>query len=324
MNTTAWEGIEAMAKRALITGGAGFIGSHLSRRLMAEGMEVVAVDNLITGARRNIEELIGPQFVFEERDARDPMDWVEGPLDYVLHFASPASPPDYLKHPIFTLQTGSIATHNALELAQRKNAVFLLASTSEVYGDPESHPQKEDYWGNVNPVGPRSCYDEAKRYAEAAVMAAHRSLGMDTRIVRIFNTYGPLMRPEDGRAVTNFLTQAKAGRNVTVYGDGSQTRSFCYVSDLVEGIVRLLFSKEIMPVNLGNPNEISILKLAQMVIEHVGSKSQISFLQLPEDDPKKRRPDITRAREVLGWTPKVSLEEGLILTLDYYLSIMEK
>jgi len=306
----------------LITGGAGFIGSHLCRRLLAEGIEVLAVDNLITGARKNIDGIGDPGFEFAERDVRDPFDWVSGPLDYVLHFASPASPPDYLKHPIFTLQTGSIGTHHALDLARRKRAVFMLASTSEVYGDPQQHPQTEEYWGNVNPVGPRSCYDEAKRYAEAAAMAAHRSLEVDTRIVRIFNTYGPMMRPEDGRAVTNFLMQAKTGQDVTVYGDGSQTRSFCYISDLVEGIVRLLFSQETRPVNLGNPEEVSILQLAELVIAHLGSTSRIAFLPLPEDDPRKRQPDITRARQVLGWEPRVSMEQGFGFTMDYFLAAM--
>jgi len=285
-------------------------------------MEVLAVDNLITGARKNIEGIDDPRFEFVERDARDSLDWVTGRVDYVLHFASPASPPDYIKHPILTLQTGSFATHRALELAYEKKAVFMLASTSEVYGDPEEHPQREEYWGNVNSVGPRSCYDEAKRYAEAAVMAAHRALGQDTRIVRIFNTYGPRMRPEDGRAVTNFLMQAKAGRDVTVYGDGSQTRSFCYISDLVEGIVRLLFSAETRPVNLGNPNEVSILQVARLAIDHLGSASRITHLPLPEDDPRKRKPDITRAKEVLGWEPQVSMEEGFRLTMDYFLSTM--
>ncbi|MDH4182914.1 MAG: SDR family oxidoreductase [Nitrospinota bacterium] len=311
-----------MSERVLVTGGAGFVGSHRCRRLLAEGMEVIAVDNLLTGLRKNLDGITDKGFTFVEKDARESFDWVEGPLDYVLHFASPASPPDYLKYPILTLQTGSIATHQLLELAERKKAVFLLASTSEVYGDPDLHPQREDYWGNVNSIGPRSCYDEAKRYAEAATMAAHRALGVDVRIVRIFNTYGPMMRPEDGRAVTNFLKQAKEGVAITVYGDGTQTRSFCYVSDLVEGILRLMRSSETRPVNLGNPNEITILELAQMVKEHVGSKSEIRFLPLPEDDPKKRRPDISRAKQTLGWEPKVSLKEGLGHTLDYFLSIM--
>lgn len=311
-----------MVKRALVTGGAGFIGSHLCRRLLAEGMEVIALDNLLTGSKKNIEGIHDPRFTFIQRDAREPFDWETGPLDYVLHFASPASPPDYLKYPILTLETGSIATHRALELARAKGAVFMLASTSEVYGDPEKHPQTEEYWGNVNSIGPRSCYDEAKRYAEAATMAAHRAWGVDVRILRIFNTYGPMMRPEDGRAVTNFLHQARQGLDVTVYGDGTQTRSFCFVSDLVEGILRLLRSRETRPVNLGNPDEITILQLARTVIAHLKSKSGITHLPLPEDDPKKRRPDVTRAREVLGWAPKVSLEEGLGLTLDYYLSTM--
>ena len=309
-----------MPKKALVTGGAGFVGSHLCRRLLGEGMEVTAVDNLLTGSRKNIDGLAAPEFRFVERDAREPYGWMDGPLDYVLHFASPASPPDYLKYPILTLETGSIATHRALELARDKGAVFMLASTSEIYGDPEIHPQKEEYWGNANSIGPRSCYDEAKRYAEAATMAAHRAWGLDVRIVRIFNTYGPMMRPEDGRAMTNFLTQAVRGNDVTVYGDGSQTRSFCYVSDLVDGIYRLLMSRETRPVNLGNPNEISILQLARTVIAHVKSNSKIAFLPLPVDDPKKRRPDITRAKQSLGWEPKVPLEEGMGRTLDYLIS----
>ncbi|MBI4828067.1 MAG: SDR family oxidoreductase [Nitrospinae bacterium] len=307
-------------RRALITGAAGFIGSHLAERLIADGLAITGVDNFVSGARENVEALAGPRFAFHERDVSGGLEWVEGPLDYVLHLASPASPPDYLKYPIETLLVGSAGTHAALELAARTGAVFLLASTSEIYGDPERHPQNESYWGNVNSIGPRSCYDEAKRYAEAATMAYRRARGVNTRIVRIFNTYGPRMRVEDGRAVTNFAAQALRGEDITIYGDGSQTRSFCFVSDLVEGLVRLIRSEVEEPVNLGNPAEMTILEMAKIVIELSGSSSKIIHKPLPVDDPRRRRPDISRAREKLGWEPKVEFREGLRRTIDYYLA----
>lgn len=304
----------------MITGGAGFIGSYLCERFLDDGGEVVCVDNLVTGSMENIEGISHAGFTFINRDVTKGLSDIEGPFDYVLHFASPASPADYLKIPVDTLLVGSAGTHAALDVAKRDKAVFMLASTSEVYGDPETHPQKEDYWGHVNPIGPRSCYDEAKRYAEAATMAYHRAYGLDVRMLRIFNTFGPRMRIEDGRAVTNFICQALRGDDITVYGDGSQTRSFCYVTDLVEGIARLLHSNVTEPVNLGNPAEMTILELARTIIEHTGSKSEIVFEPLPEDDPKKRRPDITRAKTLLGWEPKVSLRDGLLKTIDYYVA----
>jgi len=304
--------------RALITGGAGFLGSHLCERFLAEGYEVICMDNLITGDLQNVEHLFAdPCFHFEKRDVTEYIH-VVGELDAILHFASPASPIDYLEFPIQTLKVGSLGTHKALGLAHAKQARFLLASTSECYGDPLVHPQSEDYWGNVNPVGPRGVYDEAKRFAEAMTMAYHRFHGVATRIVRIFNTYGPRMRLNDGRALPAFMSQAIEGRPMTVFGDGSQTRSFCYVDDLVEGIYRLLHSDEVLPTNIGNPNEMTILDFARKVLELTGSESEITFKELPEDDPKVRRPDIAKARRLLGWEPKVSLDEGLKRTLAFF------
>lgn len=304
--------------RTLITGGAGFIGSHLCERFLAEGHEVICMDNFITGSPDNIAHLIGHErFHFIQHDVTNFI-YVEGPLDYVLHFASPASPVDYLKYPIQTLKVGALGTHKALGLAKAKGARFLLASTSEVYGDPLVHPQPEDYWGNVNPVGLRGVYDEAKRFAEAMTMAYHRYHGVDVRIVRIFNTYGPRMRLDDGRALPTFMTQALKGEPLTVYGDGSQTRSFQYIDDLVEGIYRLLMSDYVGPVNIGNPEEISILEFAREIIELTGSKSEIVFKPLPADDPKVRQPDISLARRVLDWEPRVSRREGLRRTLEYF------
>jgi dTDP-glucose 4,6-dehydratase len=305
-------------KRAVVTGGAGFLGSHLCERLLAEGIAVVAVDNLITGKRRNVEHLAGgSDFALLLHDVSQPIA-VDGPVDYVLHFASPASPIDYLELPIQTLKVGSLGTHNALGLAKAKGARYLLASTSEVYGDPLVHPQPESYWGNVNPVGPRGVYDEAKRFAEAMTMAYRRVHGLETRIVRIFNTYGPRMRPNDGRVVPAFIQQALAGEPLTVFGDGSQTRSFCYVDDLVDGIFRLLVSAEPLPVNLGNPHEMTILHFAERILELTGSRSEIAFRPLPEDDPKTRQPDIAKARAVLGWEPSVALDDGLRATIAYF------
>jgi len=304
--------------RTLITGGAGFLGSHLCERFLAEGHEVVCMDNLVTGDLRNVEHLFPEQsFTFVHQDVTEFIH-VPGGLDNVLHFASPASPIDYLELPIQTLKVGSLGTHKALGLARAKGARFLLASTSECYGDPLVHPQREDYWGNVNPVGPRGVYDEAKRFAEAMTMAYQRYHGLETRIVRIFNTYGPRMRLEDGRAVPAFMSQALRGDPLTVFGDGSQTRSFCFVDDLVEGIHRLLQSDEPMPTNIGNPREMSLLEFAQEVIRATGSSSEIVFKPLPADDPKVRQPDITKAKEVLGWEPRVSLEEGLAKTMAYF------
>ncbi len=304
--------------RVLITGGAGFLGSHLCERFLGEGAEVFCMDNLVTGDLRNIEHLLpDASFHFLHQDVTEYLH-VPGPLDHVLHFASPASPIDYLELPIQTLKVGSLGTHKALGLAKAKGARLLLASTSEVYGDPLLHPQKETYWGNVNPVGPRGVYDEAKRFAEAMTMAYHRYHGTATRIVRIFNTYGPRMRLDDGRALPAFMGQALRGENLTVFGDGSQTRSFCYVDDLVDGIHRLLHSNEVMPVNIGNPAEMTILQFAQAVLEITGSTSRIEFRDLPEDDPKIRQPDITRARTLLGWEPKVDLDTGLARTLEYF------
>lgn len=305
--------------RALITGGAGFIGSHLSDKLLDDGVEIVAIDNLITGSKRNIEHIKSDKFTYVQKDVSKGLTDIAGPFDYVLHFASPASPIDYIKYPVETLLVGSAGTHAALELAKENDAVFMIASTSEVYGDPKEHPQTESYWGHVNSVGPRSCYDEAKRYAEAATVAYQRANGLDVRILRIFNTYGPRMRRNDGRAVTSFICQAQVGDDITIFGDGSQTRSFCYVSDLVNGIVKLLYSGETGPVNLGNPAEMTILELAETIIEYTGSSSKIVFRDLPTDDPKQRCPDISRAKKTLGWEPVVALKEGLMKTIDYYI-----
>jgi dTDP-glucose 4,6-dehydratase len=295
---------------AVVTGGAGFLGSHLSDYLIAEGHRVVCVDNLETGSLQNVEHLRGDNFTFVHHDLTQHLE-IEEPVDFVYHLASPASPIDYLRLPLQTLKVGSMGTHNALGLAKWKRARFLLASTSEVYGDPAIHPQPETYWGNVNPIGPRGVYDEAKRYAEALTMAYHRQQGVDTCIVRIFNTYGTRMRPYDGRAIPTFVRQAQANEPITIFGDGSQTRSFTYVDDLVRGLVLLVRSGEHLPVNIGNPREMTLLELAQAVLEATGSKSEIVFEALPVDDPQVRQPDITRARQLLGWEPQVSLEEGL-------------
>jgi dTDP-glucose 4,6-dehydratase len=303
--------------RAVITGAAGFIGSHLSETLLDRGWTVVGVDNLLTGSTENIAHLVNRDFTFIKHDVTNYI-YVEGPVDAVLHWASPASPIDYLELPIPTLKVGALGTHKALGLAKAKNAKFVIASTSEVYGDPLEHPQKETYWGNVNPVGPRGVYDEAKRFAEAMTMAYHRYHGVDTKIVRIFNTYGPRMRLNDGRAVPAFMSQALRNEEVTIFGSGTQTRSFCYVSDLVDGILRLLASSENDPVNIGNPHEMTIEEIARTIIRMTGSTSRIVYRPLPEDDPKVRQPDITRARTLLGWEPKVALEEGLTKTLEYF------
>lgn len=303
---------------AIVTGGAGFLGSHLCDRLLAEGYRVTAIDNLITGDTKNISHLLGNKsFRFVHHDVTEYI-YVDGNVDYVLHFASPASPIDYLKLPIQTLKVGSLGTHKALGLAKHKTARFLLASTSEVYGDPLVHPQPETYWGNVNPVGSRGVYDEAKRFAEAMTMAYHRYHGVDTRIVRIFNTYGPRMRIEDGRAIPAFVSQALRGEDVTVFGDGSQTRSVCYVDDLIDGIYRLLLSNEVNPVNIGNPDEISMLDLAKEIIELTQSSSRIVYEELPEDDPKIRQPDSTRAKKLLNWEAKVKRKDGLLKTIEYF------
>ena len=304
--------------RVLVTGAAGFLGSHLAERFLDDGHSVVGLDNFVTGSRRNLEVLEGRDgFEFVEHDISNPIE-IDGPLDGVLHFASPASPVDYLELPIQTLKVGSLGTHNSLGIAKAKRARFLLASTSEVYGDPLEHPQPESYWGNVNPIGYRGVYDEAKRFAEAMTMAYHRYHGLETRIVRIFNTYGPRMRPGDGRVVSNFVVQALRGDPITVYGDGSQTRSFCYVADEVEGIRRLFDSDRVEPVNIGNPKEFTIRQLAELVIEETGSASTIETRPLPEDDPKVRRPDITVAEAVLGWSPEVELRDGLGRTIPYF------
>ena len=304
--------------RAVVTGGAGFLGSHLCDRLLAVGWEVLALDNLITGDEDNLGHLgRNPKFRFERKDVTESIR-IEGEVGYVFHLASPASPPDYLRFPVETLKVGSIATMNTLELAEAKGAKFLLASTSECYGDPDVSPQSESYWGRVNPVGPRSVYDEAKRFAEAITMAYHRHHGLDTHIVRIFNTYGPRMRLNDGRALPNFVFQALSGQPLTVYGDGKQTRSFCYVSDLIEGIYRLSQSDEHFPTNIGNPTELTIYEFAERIRSYFPNALPIVHEPLPEDDPKQRRPDITKAKRLLGWEPKVSLEEGLKYTLDYF------
>ncbi|MEC8739571.1 MAG: UDP-glucuronic acid decarboxylase family protein [Bacteroidota bacterium] len=308
-------------KRILITGAAGFLGSHLCDRFIKEGFEVLGMDNLITGDLKNIDHLFKlEQFHFYHHDVSKFIH-VSGDLDYILHFASPASPIDYLKIPIPTLKVGSLGTHNCLGLAKAKSARMLIASTSEVYGDPLLHPQKEDYWGNVNPVGPRGVYDEAKRFQEAMTMAYHTFHGLETRIVRIFNTYGPRMRLNDGRALPAFIGQALRGEDITVFGDGHQTRSFCYVDDLVEGIYRLLFSDYVQPMNLGNPDEISILDFAKEILDLTGTEQKIIFKGLPKDDPKQRKPDISRAKEILGWTPRVSRSEGLEITYKYFKSL---
>ena len=303
--------------RTLITGGAGFLGSHLSEYLLNKGHEVVCMDNLITGSKQNISGIKSGNFHFVNHNVSEFID-LDGDLDYILHFASPASPIDYLELPIQTLKVGALGTHNALGVAKAKNATFLLASTSEVYGDPLVHPQPEEYWGNVNPIGPRGVYDEAKRFAEAITMAYHRTHGVNTKIVRIFNTYGPRMRIKDGRAIPNFLKQALTGEDLTIYGNGSQTRSFCYVSDLVEGIYRLLMSDQHEPVNIGNPIEMTIQQMADKILQATQSKSKIVQVSLPEDDPKTRQPNITLAKKLLDWEPKVSLDEGLGSTLEYF------
>lgn len=307
-----------MSKRILITGAAGFLGSHLSDRFLAEGYEVIGMDNLLTGNIKNIEHLFPvKEFTFYHHDVTKFVH-VPGHIDYILHFASPASPIDYLKMPIQTLKVGALGTHNLLGLAKSKGARILVASTSEVYGDPLVHPQTEEYWGNVNPVGPRGVYDEAKRFMESITRAYYTFHQVETRIIRIFNTYGPRMRLDDGRALPTFMSQALRGEDVTVYGDGSQTRSFCYVDDLVEGIYRLLLSDYTMPVNIGNPSEITLLQFAEEVLKLTGSKSKIVFEPLPQDDPKQRQPNITKAKEILGWEPKVDRHEGLKRTLEYF------
>ncbi len=308
--------------RVVITGGAGFLGSHLTDRFLADGHDVVGIDNFVTGSADNVAHLSGRRdYQLVRHDVSEPMA-VDGPVDGVLHFASPASPIDYLELPIETLKAGSYGSHNSLELARDKGARFFLASTSEVYGDPLVHPQPESYWGHVNSVGPRSVYDEAKRYAEAVTMAYHRTLGVDTRIVRIFNTYGPRMRPRDGRVVSNFIVQALQHEPLTVYGDGNQTRSFCYVSDLIEGIYRLFHSTRIEPTNIGNPVEFTMLELAERVLALTGSASAVEHRPLPDDDPKQRQPDITIARDVLGWEPQVPLAEGLVRTTEYFRGVV--
>jgi len=299
----------------LVTGGAGFLGSHLCDELLRRGNRVICVDNLETGSLRNIEHIRVPEFEFVQTDIVEPF-FIDEPVDMVYHLASPASPIDYLRLPLQTLKVGSHGTHHALGLAKQHRARFLIASTSEVYGDPDVHPQNESYWGNVNPIGPRGVYDEAKRYAEALTMAYHRQQGVDTAIMRIFNTYGPRMRAHDGRAIPTFLRQALADRPITVFGDGSQTRSFCYVDDLIRGMIALAESGEHLPVNIGNPDEFTLLELAESVIQTTGSKSEIVHEALPTDDPKQRRPDITRAQELLGWEPQVSLREGLERTIE--------
>jgi dTDP-glucose 4,6-dehydratase len=310
--------------RILITGAAGFLGSHLCDHFLSMGHEVIGMDNFLTGSAANVAHLRdNPRFSFVEHDVTKYID-VDGPLDGVLHFASPASPVDYLELPIQTLKVGSLGTHNTLGVAKAKRARYLVASTSEVYGDPQVHPQPETYWGHVNPVGPRGVYDEAKRFAEAMTMAYHRFHGVETRIVRIFNTYGPRMRPNDGRVVSNFIVQALRNEPLTVYGQGSQTRSFCYATDEVEGIAKLFFSDRVQPTNIGNPDEFTIMQLAEAVIRLTESDSEIDYRPLPEDDPKVRKPDITVARSVLGWEPKITLEEGLKKTIPYFRKLVQE
>ena len=306
-----------MTKRTLITGAAGFIGSHLVDYLLARDHEVIGMDNFITGNPRNLSHIGNPRFTLVEHNVTEEIR-IDGPLDYILHFASPASPIDYLEFPIQTLKVGSLGTHKTLGVAKAKNAAFLLASTSEVYGDPLVHPQTEDYWGNVNPIGPRGVYDEAKRFAEAMSVAYRRYHSVNVKVARIFNTYGPRMRVRDGRAIPAFVSQALTGEPITVFGDGQQTRSFCFVEDLVEGLCRLLFSEHPGPVNIGNPAEMTMLELANVIVEMTGSKSEITFKPLPEDDPKIRQPDITLANKLLDWSPKVSLEDGLTQTIAYF------
>ena len=306
-----------MPPRVVITGAAGFIGSHLSEALLDRGYSVVGIDNLLTGDLKNIAHLAGRDFVFVKHDVTNYIH-VDGPVDYVLHWASPASPIDYLELPIPTLKVGALGTHKALGLAKAKGARFVLASTSEVYGDPLEHPQKETYWGNVNPIGPRGVYDEAKRFAEAMTVAYHRYHGLDAKIVRIFNTYGPRMRINDGRAVPTFIAQALRGEDITVFGSGTQTRSFCYISDLVDGIIRLMRSSVNDPVNIGNPQEMTVETIARTILSMTGAASRLVYRPLPTDDPKVRQPDITRARTLLGWEPKVGLEEGLTSTIEYF------
>jgi dTDP-glucose 4,6-dehydratase len=314
--------LAANKPRAVVSGGAGFIGSHLSEALLERGMRVLALDNFITGSPTNLDSLQKhPDFEFRQADVNHGV-FIGGDVRYVLHFASPASPPQYDSNPIHTLKVGTLGTMNMLGLARAKDATFLLASTSEVYGDPLVHPQPETYWGNVNPIGPRGCYDEAKRCAEAFAMAYHRMHNVDTRIIRIFNTHGPRMQVSDGRAVPNFMAQAIRGEPLTVYGDGTQTRSLCYVSDLVRGVIANLEKGDELPVNLGNPHEVTVLDLAEMIIRLAGSKSQIEHRELPVDDPKQRRPDITRAKKLLGWEPQVPLEDGLRRTLEYFRSVL--
>ena len=306
----------------MVSGGAGFIGSHLCEALLNQGMRVLALDNFITGSRENLKALEGhPDFEFKQADVNQGI-FLGGDVDYVLHFASPASPPQYDANPIHTLKVGTLGTMNMLGLARAKDATFLLASTSEIYGDPLVHPQPESYWGNVNTIGPRGCYDEAKRAAEAVAMAYHRAHDVDTRIIRIFNTHGPRMQVSDGRAVPNFMAQAIRGEPITVYGDGSQTRSLCYVSDLVRGVLAVLEKGDEMPVNLGNPHEVTVLQLAQTIVRLADSTSKIVQLELPVDDPKQRRPDITHAKELLGWEPEVALEDGLRRTLEYFRTVV--
>jgi len=308
--------------RVLITGAAGFLGSHLSDRFLREGHSVVGLDNFVTGSPDNIAHLVGnDRFQFIRHNISE-FTYVAGGLDGVLHFASPASPIDYLELPIQTLKVGSLGTHNALGIAKAKGARFFLASTSEVYGDPLEHPQTESYWGNVNPIGPRGVYDEAKRFSEALTMAYHRYHGVETRIVRIFNTYGPRMRPRDGRVVSNFIVQALNGEDLTIYGDGSQTRSFCYVDDEIDGIYRLFMNGDSQPTNVGNPNEFTVRQLADMVVELTGTSAKVITQPLPQDDPKVRKPDITRARTMLGWEPRVTLRDGLVRTIDYFRGLM--
>ena len=306
-----------MKKRAVITGVAGFIGSHLAETLLNLDYSVIGIDNLLTGKSENISHLTNRDFVFIKHDVTNYI-YIDGPVDFVLHWASPASPIDYLELPIPTLKVGALGTHNALGLAKAKGARFILASTSEVYGDPLEHPQPETYWGNVNPIGPRGVYDEAKRFAEAITVAYHRFHGLDTKIVRIFNTYGPRMRIDDGRAIPTFISQALRGENVTIFGSGQQTRSFCYISDLVDGVVSLMLSNANDPVNIGNPNEMTIEKIAGQIILATESQSAIAYRPLPTDDPKVRQPDITRAKTLLGWEPKIPLDQGLFKTIDYF------